>query len=245
MSSSSFYHSLDNLENRGLIKYNFGESNKVETIEGTEYTEILINTILKHFIKFGLVEREQNRTLPDIVRNSCKEIFKEKCNKMLYVNFTNFIFPDYIKALSSLTNELFILSNPEVYENFSNQELKQFQRTSLYEDTIREAENFYDIVIIPYINEFDNIQGTNRSKLLKEAIRVVNNNGIVIINGFLHIPKQDLGILNIFRDWIKNNYGELNLFSKEKFRKELDMAGAVNIEFTVNNGILFGYGSKP
>ena len=68
---------------------------------------------------------------------------------------------------------------------------------------------------------------------------------VVIINGFLQIPEKELGILNIFKNWIINNYGELNLFSKEDFKKELIKAGAVNIKFTVNNGILFGYGSKP
>ena len=97
---------------------------------------------------------------------------------------------------------------------------------------------------MPCNNEMDNIQGINRTKILKESLRVVNRKGIVIINGFLKIPNQELGILNIFDDWIKNNYSDITLYSRDDFRKILSEAGAKNIDLEVKNGILFGYGSK-
>ena len=44
-SSSSLYYSLDNLESKGLVKYNYDDRKRVESVEATLYTEILINTM--------------------------------------------------------------------------------------------------------------------------------------------------------------------------------------------------------
>ena len=60
LSTSSFYNSLKNLEGKGLVKSNKDEKNKIVSVEATQYTEVLINTISKHIIRFGLIETEKN-----------------------------------------------------------------------------------------------------------------------------------------------------------------------------------------
>ncbi|MFX1325845.1 MAG: hypothetical protein ACFE8N_12905, partial [Promethearchaeota archaeon] len=37
-SSSSFYYSLDNLESKGLVKFNYDDKNRIETVQATKYT---------------------------------------------------------------------------------------------------------------------------------------------------------------------------------------------------------------
>ena len=59
-STSSFYNSLKNLEGKGLVKSNKDENNKIISIEATQYTEILINTISKHVIRFGFIYNKES-----------------------------------------------------------------------------------------------------------------------------------------------------------------------------------------
>jgi len=126
-SSSSLYYSLDDLESKGLVKYNRDGNNKVISVEATQYTEILINTILKHIIKFGLIEAEQNKHLPGII----KEVVEEKENKhfgtMLYVWSNNFINIKCVNTFSAITDNLFVLSKEEAFETVSNLGLKNVQ----------------------------------------------------------------------------------------------------------------------
>ncbi|MHA1508214.1 MAG: hypothetical protein ACTSO6_05860, partial [Promethearchaeota archaeon] len=95
-SSSSLYYSLDNLEKKGLVKFNYDKKDRVESVEATQYTEILINTILKHIIEFGLIEAEQSKFLPEIIKEVVEEkvlsdLEDKKFGTMLYIWFSNFI----------------------------------------------------------------------------------------------------------------------------------------------------------
>ena len=83
-STSSFYNSLKNLEGKGLVKSNKNERDKVVSVEATQYTEILINTISKHVLRFGLIEDEKNKHLPDIIKEVIeKEILMQKEKKKI------------------------------------------------------------------------------------------------------------------------------------------------------------------
>ncbi len=243
-SSSSLYYSLDNLESKGLVKFNYDKKDKIESVEATHYTEILINTILKHIIKFGLIEAEQNKYLPGII----KEVVEEKENKhfgtMLYIWFSNFINPKCINTFSTITDNLFVLSKEEAFENVSKLGLKNVQNSSLFNNTIRESDNFFDGIIIPYHFRSANLDGVTKSDILKEAFRIIKSDGVVIIHGYTKIPDIDHAFFNIFTKWVNDIYKDIVFYTEEEFQNELIAAGAKDTKVYVYKGHLFGVGNK-
>ena len=248
-SSSSLYYSLDNLEKKGLVKFNYDKKDRVESVEATQYTEILINTILKHIIEFGLIEAEQSKFLPEIIKEVVEEkvlsdLEEKKFGTMLYIWFSNFINVKCINIFSTLTKNLFILSNKEAFENIYKLGLENVQNTSLFSNTIRESDNFFDGVFVPYHFRNTNFKDVSKESILSEAFRIVKENGVVIIHSYTNVPDIDHAFLNIFTKWVKYIYTDIEFYSEEGFKDELLKAGAKEAEVFVYKGHLFGIGRK-
>lgn len=243
-SSSSFYYSLDNLESKGLVKFNYDDKNRVETVEATRYTEILNNTVLKHIIKNGLLVPEQDNFLTIILKEAIRLIDPKKYGTLLFIWFRDFIDAEHVKEFSTVTDNLFILSKKITFDNAVKYGLDNVQYSALFNNTIRESDNFFDAVIVPHHFEDVKIGGITKKNILKEAFRVVNSSGVVIIHGFIPIPNINHGILNIFVKWVKEIYRGVNFYTEEEFKKELVDAGAKTAEAFVYKGHLFGIGRK-
>ena len=248
-STSSFYNSLKNLEGKGLVKSNKDEKEKIVSIEATKYTEILINTITKHVIRFGLIEAEKNQLFPDIIEEVIEEeIFKvkeiKKFGTALYISFSDFVNTKCIKFLFQATDNLFVLINEEVFENISKMGLENIQNTSVFNKTIRESDNFFDAVIVPYHFQTTNLKDVTKEIILKEAFRIIKENGVVIIHGYTELPNFDHALLSIFINWVKNVYTDIETSSERKFKEELLKAGAKEAKVFVYKGHLFGIGYK-
>ncbi|MBY9014175.1 MAG: hypothetical protein KGD68_00645 [Candidatus Lokiarchaeota archaeon] len=248
-SSSSLYYSLDNLESKGLVKYNRNENNKVISVEATKYTEILLNTVLKHIIKFGLIDTEQNKFLPEII----KEVVGDKIlstldtksfGTLLYIWFSDLINTKCMNLFSSLSDNLFVLSNRETFESVLKLGIDNVQRTSIFNDTIRESDKFFDGIVLPYHFKKTNFGEVSKHSILKEAFRIVKDNGVVIIHSYTEIPNVNHAIFDIFIKWVENIYEELEFYTEEKFKQELIKAGAKKAEVFVYKGHLFGIGRK-
>ena len=248
-SSSSLYYSLDQLESKGLVKYNRDENEKVISVEATQYTEILINTILKHVVKFGLIDPEQNKFLPGIIKEVIDDkIFstleKKNFGTLLYIWFSNLINVKCMNLFSSLSDNLFVLSSRSAFESVQKLDIENVQYTSIFNSTIRESDRFFDAVILPYHFKNTNLEKVSKGAILKEAFRVVKDNGVVIIHSYTEIPKIDHAIFNIFIKWVENIYEELEFYTEEIFKRELLIAGAKDTEVFVYKGHLFGIGRK-
>jgi len=241
-SSSSFYYSLDNLEGKGLVKFNKDKNNKVESVEATKYTELLNSTILKHIIKFGILVPEQDRFLTETIKEAINLIENKKFGTMLYIWFREFLGIEFLNTFSTMTENLFILSKEKTFENTMKFGLNNTQYTTLFNNTIREPDNFFDAVIIPYHIKDDSLLGVTKQQILKEAFRITKSSGVVIIHGFLPIPKINHGILNIFIKWVDDIYKGLVFYTEEEFKNELLNAGANKTEIFVHQGHLFGVG---
>ncbi len=240
---------MKNLEAKGLVMSNKDERNKVVSVEATQYTEVLINTISKHVIRFGLMEEEKNKNLPDIIKDVIEnEILKleekRKFETALYVSFGDFFNAKCIKILFKATNNLFLLLKKEIFEKISKFGLKNIQNTSIFNKTIRESDNFFDVVIIPYHFKTTGLKDVTKVTILKEAFRVIKEDGAVIIHGYTELPNIDHALLNIFIKWVKNVYTDVETSSEMKFKEELLNAGAKETKVFVYKGHLFGIGRK-
>jgi len=248
-STSSFYNSLKNLEGKGLVKSNKNERDKVVSVEATQYTEILINTISKHVLRFGLIEDEKNKHLPDIIKEVIEKEFlmqqeKKKLGTALYISFSDLINAKCIKVLFKATDNLFVLVKEEVFENILKFGLSKVQNTSIFNKTIRESDNFFDAVIIPYHFKSTNLKGVTKETILRESFRVVKEDGVVIIHGYNELPNIDHALLNTFIKWVKIFYTDIETSSEVKFKKDLVKAGAKETKVYVHKGHLFGIGYK-
>jgi len=243
-SSSSFYNSLENLQNKGLVKFNKDKNDRVESVEATKYTEVLNSTILKHLIKFGILVPEQDKFLTEIIEEAIKLVEDKKFGTMLYIWFRDFMKVEFMNTFSTITENLFILSREKTFENATKLGMNNIHHTALFNDTIRESDNFFDAVIIPYHFGDESMLGMTKRQILKEAIRITKSSGVVIIHGFVPIPNIDHGILNIFIKWVKEIYKGLVFYTEEEFKKELLNAGANKTETFQYKGHLFGVGRK-
>jgi len=248
-STSSFYNSLKNLEGDGLVKSNKDENDKIISVEATKFTEILINTISKHIIRFGLIEAEKSKLFPDIIKEVIEEeLFKpQEINEFgtaLYISLSDFINAKCIKNLRQITDNLFILSKKEEFDNISKLNYKNIQTTSVFNKTIREPDNFFDMVVVPYYFGITDLEGVTKEDILKEAFRIIKESGNVIIHGYNEMPKIDHALLNTFIKWVENVYTDIETSSEKKFKEALFNAGAKEAKVFVYRGHLFGIGNK-
>ncbi|MHA2393169.1 MAG: hypothetical protein ACXAEX_14610 [Promethearchaeota archaeon] len=248
-STSSFYNSLKNLEAKGLVKSNKDENNKIISVEATKYTEILINTISKHVIRFGLIEAEKNKFFPNIIKEVVeKEIFEPKgigkFSTALYISFSDFINIKCLKLLSQASDALFVLLKKEVFENISKMGLEDLQKTAVFNKTIREPDDFFDAVILPYPFETPDLNDVTKENILKEAFRIVKKDGNVIIHGYSDLPNIEHALVSFFIKWIKNVYTDIESSSERKFKEELLNTGAKEVKVFKYKGHLFGIGHK-
>ena len=162
----------------------------------------------------------------------------------MYIWFSDLINAKCIDLFSSLSDNLFVLSSPTAFENVLKVGIKNAQNTSIFSGTIRESDNFFDGVIIPYHFKYTNFDNISKGALLKEAFRVVKDNGVVIIHSYTEIPNINHAIFDIFVKWVENIYEELEFYTEQEFKKELFKAGAKEAEAFVYKGHLFGIGRK-
>lgn len=248
-STSSFYNSLKNLEGKGLVKSNKDDNEKITTVESTQYTEVLINTISKHVIRFGLIEAEKNKNLPDIVtevieNEILKPAGKKKFGTALYVMFGDYVNAKCIKILFKATDNLFLLLKKEFFENISKMGLKNIQNTSIFNKTIREPDNFFDVVIMPYYFKTIELEEVSKEAILKEAFRVSKEDGLVLIHGYTELPDIEHALLNTYIKWVKTVYTDIETSTEQNFKDVLLKAGAREAKVFVYKGHLFGLGRK-
>jgi Fe2+ or Zn2+ uptake regulation protein len=249
ISTSSFYNSLKNLEGKGLVKSNRDENHKITSVEATQYTEVLINTISKHVIRFGLIEAEKNKIFPDIIKEVIEnEILNpnkgKKAGTALYVSFGDDVNTKCIKNLFKTTDNLFLLLKKEIFEKISNIGLENIKNTSIFNNTIREPDNFFDIVIIPYHFKTTDIEDISKETILKEAFRIIKDDGVVLIHGYTELPNIEHALLSVYINWVKNVYIDTETSSETKFKELLLESGANQAKVFVYKGHLFGLGRK-
>ena len=160
------------------------------------------------------------------------------------MSFIDFINTKCLLILSKISKNLFVLSNKEVLEGISKLGLENIQKSSIFNKTIRESDNFFDTVIIPYQIESSDLNNITKGTILKEAFRIVKEKGAVIIHGYTELPTVEHGLLNIFIKWVKDFYSDLKTYSEEEFNEELLKAGARDVDVFVFRGHLFGIGRK-
>ncbi|TFF89240.1 MAG: hypothetical protein EU549_01275 [Promethearchaeota archaeon] len=228
LAPSSFYNSLNNLEKRGFIRYYYDKKGKIRSIEATNLLNDLIEELGEHIIK--LIGVSTDFEYVDNIMDFLKtRLGKDYVDSVLII-WLPFLFDmRIIKRVKKLTKKLFLLSRIDDKEDLKDRGLEDIEITQTYRNTIREPNNVFDIVLIPYFMDI-RIQDLGMIDILKEGYRTLKDNGILITFIGQSPPKTNHRILNRIRK-IHNQAFMNRLFSKKQVINHLKQADIKNYEF--------------
>ena len=241
LSTSSFYNSLKSLEANGLvsfIKRKQKGKEKIVAVEATEKAKLSIKGITDHFLSMTIDDIDY------LVKN-IGEIMKitgiSHYSNVLIVNLTEAIDLRLMGLAFNLADEVFLLSNKELYESMVKIGFDNLKSTVMFNNVIREPKDIFEIAMIPEYEKEPNFFGLSRIDILKELIRVVKQGGTV---GFMvrsSLPQVEnfyvKELLNRFEESISGR-----IFTKEEIEEDLKAAGFTRYEIFDFQGIIVGIG---
>ncbi|TFF89241.1 MAG: hypothetical protein EU549_01280 [Promethearchaeota archaeon] len=228
LSKGSFYYSLNSLEERGFLKFNQDSKGKIKTVEKTEISVILIENMTKLFIRFiGVAYNFSN--VKDLVNIILEKVGKTEIDSILVIWLYIVFDMRILKILENLCNKLFILSRIKEKERFEEMGLKNIEISTIFNKKIREANNVFDFVTIPFTTR----QGLNEMELIdifKEGIRVLKKDGVLVAIMEKEAPVVEHSGLDHLRE-IYNKINEDQIYKKEEILEILNILNIDRFEF--------------
>lgn len=241
LSTSSFYNNLSNLEQKGLIKFNRDENGKIDTVQTTSLTPVVIKLMLQFFMGTSVI--------PDFVKfdegltQKIKKISnKDRVENIMGIWFSKSIYLRLVNWFKNLADEVFILSKKKTYENFSNADLNNIHISKVYNKRkIREPDNMIEMVAVPNYKKEADFYGMGRIEVLKEIHRILKPDGMVIL-----VTKAEFPLTNDFAaDELLKIYKESifdTIFTEDLLREDLKGAGFSSNKIIRYKGCLIGIG---
>jgi len=247
LSTSSFYNSLNKLEEIGLLSAERNQKNKINSIKSTQYTRFIPKLLLRFLINNDMMDAAENKL------KFSKKFIEEKIlerigdlkhlKTLLTVWFTEFVGYALISEFVDAVDDLFVIYKSEHAQSGSNSEISNIQYSRVTNKKIREPDNVFDGVIVPIHKKKPKFYKMSRSEIISEVLRVTKPEGLIILVGMADIPLTN----NPFADELINLYKRsLNdrIFTEEELRDDMVSAGMNRIEITEHEGLLIGIGQK-
>lgn len=236
----SFYNMLNNLEEKGLLRFQENGSGKIPNIEATPYTNYPPQLLLKFLINNNVMVSEEFRE--EFSKRFTEKIKNRHFNRILSIWFSEYVMVPIIKLLSDYTDEQFVLSKNG--SEFSNGvQIEDIKITEMISKHISAPEEIFNAVIIPVYKKNPKFHKMDRIEILKETARVIISDGLIILVAIAKIPFTK----NIFLNELIKLYNlALNnrIFSKEELRLDMEKANFLDIEIFEHQGLLLGMGKK-
>ena len=247
LSPSSFYNSLDNLEEIGLISAERNQKNKINFIKPTQYTRFIPKLLLRFLINNDLMDAAENKLKfsKKFIEKKILERIGDLTNlkSILTVWFTEFVGYALINEFVPTVDEIFIIYKSEHIQDGKNSKIKKSQYSRIINKRIREPDDVFDGVIVPIHKKKPKFYKMSRSEIIDEVVRVTKPEGLIILAGMADIPLTN----NPFADELINLYKRsLNdrIFTEEELRDDMASAGINKIEIIEHEGLLIGIGQK-
>lgn len=240
--TSSFYQKMDRLEKKGLIITAKTDNGKVSTIRATPLAQNLLDFVLKLNV-FGSMNFISK--LQELIPNILQSTGPEKMNKLLIIiSFPEAIDHKMINFLSDNAVNTFILADDITYQRYISRGLNiEVKQTNIIDGTIRDADNFYDAVIVVGYKPDYNLYGNLSLEWLKEGYRVLGEGGRFFVTALDLWPKIDHLVLGEFLNKLNDNKF-MAVISGKNLIKDIEYSGLENPELIEQNGILIAWGEK-
>lgn len=248
LSPSSFYNSLDKLEEIGLLSAERNQKNKITFIKPTQYTRFIPKLLLRFLINNDLMDSAENKL--KFSKNYIEEKILERIGdfknikSILTIWFTEFVVYSILNEFfAHLVDDIFVIYKSEHIQNKRNSKNSNIRYSRIINKKIREPDNVFDGVIIPLYKKDPKFYKMSRSEIIAEVIRVIKPGGLIVLIGMADIPLTS----NPFADELINLYKyALNnrIFTEEELRDDMASAGINKVEITEHEGLLIGIGQK-
>ena len=239
ISTSSFYNNLKNLEDRGLITSNLNAKGKVESIQMTKLTSPLIETILQHFIRFGV--RAAGNTLETLRDTIIERIGKSSFENLLVIWLNEYIDTKILRLTYEASGTLFILSKNDFSKDLAQSGLENVQFSKIHDKKIREPNEYFDMTYFPFYYRDAQISDLGIQDVLKEAVRVTKKDGVIVITAQTKIPKTGRYLLDMMLD-IFERANNQTMYEEEELKKYFLDAGISHMDVFDHKGELIGIG---
>jgi len=233
-STSSFYNSLDVLEERGLLKFKKSEQKKRIKIEPTKFTSYIPKLLLKFLINTIVLNKEEDHLISSL------KYFQEG-KRVLSVWFSEFIVFSIVEKIAKNVEKMYILPKNESNLDISSYKKDKIIVTKIDNQKIREPENDFDAVLVPVYKKEPKFHGMGREQILNEIKRVTKPNGFICLITLADLPLTN----NTYADELINLYRLLmnnRIFQKEELKEDMERAGLKRIEVHEEQGLLVGTG---
>jgi len=241
LSTSSFYNSLKSLEGNGLISFIKRKQKgkeRIVAVEATNKARLAIQGITGQFLSMEINDFDY---MVKVFGNGMKKIGISHFSNILLVNLTEGIDSRFMKLAFSLADEVFLLSDKGVYESMVKMGFEKLKSSVMFNNVIREPKNIFDIAIIPEYEKEPNFFGLSRINILKESIRVVKQEGVVVLTGRSSIPQVD----NFYVNELLSKFEESisgRIFTEEEIKEDMIEAGFTKYEIVDYQGTIVGFG---
>jgi len=151
LSTSSFYNSLYNLEKKGLLSFEKTSKGKIKSMSPTERTYPAIIKILKNI--FYLRMTDYPPTYFEMFNFILTKLKKAQFKTTLTIWFNDFIDLDLIPEIANINDEIFILCKENHFDGINKLEIDNIRQTTIFNGKIREANEFFEVAVIPYFKK--------------------------------------------------------------------------------------------
>lgn len=238
----SFYNMLDNMEEKGLLRFREDPSGKLPNIEATPYTNYVPQLLLKFLINNNVMVSEEFRE--DFSKKFLEKIENKKFERVLSIWFSEYVVPPIIKQISEFSEEQYILHKTGTDQALSNSKMENVKFTEMISGQISAPENIYDGVIIPVHKKLPKFHDMAREEILKEIARVLRSDGLLIFVAIAEVPFTK----NIFLNELIKLYNlSLNnrIFSEDELREDMNTINLKEKKIFEHQGLLIGLGKNP
>ncbi|TFF96872.1 MAG: methyltransferase domain-containing protein [Promethearchaeota archaeon] len=238
----SFYNMLDNMEEKGLLRFRENHSGKLPNIEDTPYTNYIPQLLLKFLINNNVMVSEEFRE--DFSKKFLEKIENQKFERILSIWFSEYVVPPIIKQISEFSKEQYILHKNGTDQALSNSKMKNIKFTEMISKHISVPENIFDGVIIPVHKKFPKFHDMERTEILKEIARVLRSDGLLIFVAIAEVPFTK----NIFLNELIKLYNlslHNRIFSEIELKKDMNIINLKQINIFEHQGLLIGIGKNP
>lgn len=240
LSTSSFYHNLNTLEEKGLISSNKakGKKSKIESIQATKEARMALKIIMNYFIN-GMID--DKTYFEKVMEEIMKKIGRVNFPTFMTIQFDEEINLNLLNIFADLTDQLFMLCDEHIFENLQKIGYEKIKHSEIFNKKVREPDDIYDIAIVPDYQRNLNFNDMSRIDVLEELKRIVMEGGIVAVLARSILPKPDnfyaTSLLEEFEGPIKEK-----TFTKEELEQDLEQVGFKKNEVIEFHGTLIGIG---
>ncbi|MHA1281036.1 MAG: hypothetical protein ACTSVV_02425 [Promethearchaeota archaeon] len=238
--TSSFYNSLNNLEQKGLLKINNKEKGKKATIEPTPYTKYVPKLLLKFLINNNVMDYPEYRR--DFINEFLEVLEGRNFEEVLTVWFSEYEVLSIVQMLLKFMDKVYILSKSQSNRENSRLGDKNVEYIEMTKERqIKMPENFFDGAILPVYKKNPKFFGLSRKEILEEVKRVCKPNAYIILIAIDNMKYTENYFMN---DLIQMYNLALNnrIFTEDELFSDMKNVNLNDIKIFQFHGLLIGRG---